>query len=74
MSKREKIKCLKSWIANRSESERTRLTQMYVKQVHTDSHNLSVEISKKARADAQKKYNAAKQSKIQLEINKGLNQ
>ena len=72
MSKREKIKCLKSWIANRSESERIRLTQMYVKQVHTDSHNLSVEISKKVRAEVQTKYNAAKQSKMQLEINKGL--
>lgn len=63
---------LKDWISSRSKNEAKRIEGMYSRQTYNDSHQLSIEISRKAKLAAQTEYNARKQSAIQLEINKGL--
>tara|TARA_R110000803_G_scaffold170016_1_gene233087 strand:+ start:468 stop:701 length:234 start_codon:yes stop_codon:yes gene_type:complete len=52
-----RIQAMKSWIANRSQEEKARLTELYAKRKSTyQGNDLDQMVSEMAKADAQKKY------------------
>ena len=60
--KNHRIGTLKSWIVNRKEGERERLTELYSKKESTYQGNiLDKMVTEMAKADAQKQYETKQQ-------------